>query len=277
MQRTITVLLVTGLILLTLACGAGPPQPGTPEFYWAAVKTAYATGDYLKANDGLAQLVKTDSELGVRSQPLAIIISTGIAQAYTELSDSFDKGSEANRDSFTALHRQTNVFRSHAGTATLECAEAVQKFLAGAKADSITVELPYPTGNVAEPAQLERISKGANLPAGELETLQRDMLRRGVVLSMLHFVGAGDDPAKGAEIFKSGEVKVPRAVFVEQMAKALLDRCDLFSGKKLDKPEQVNMFCDMADQGLKSIPATNDTKALSDRLAKIRKAVLKKT
>lgn len=274
MRCTIGVFTVAGLSLIAPACSSGPqaPQQGTPAFLWSAAKTTYGAGDFLRANDNLTQLAKSDSEFSARSQPWSIMISAGIAQAYMELADNFDLGAGANRANPTPFRRQATLFRSQASGAALQGAEIVHKFLNENKADSIALELGYPTGNAAQPVQLQRLTKGMLLPDAEIEALQKVMVQRAVSLAVAHGVGADDDVAKALEIFKSGDVKVARPVFLLATAKALTDQGDLFGPKKLDQPNRLIMVCSEADEALKSIPATKETKDLAGRIAKMLKA-----
>jgi hypothetical protein len=265
---------VAGLSLIAAGCssGPGPPQPGTPAFFWSAAKTTYGAGDFLRANDSLTQLAKSDNEFSARSQPWSIMISAGIAQAYMELADNFDLGAGANRANPIPFRRQATLFRSQASAAALQGAEIVHKFLNENKADSIALELGYPTGNAAEPVQLQRVAKGMLFPGAEIEALQKAMVQRGVFLAVAHGVGAEDDVAKALEIFKAGDVKVARSVFLLATASALHDQAGLFGPKKLDQPNRLNMVCNEAEEALKSLPATKETKDLLGRIAKTRKA-----
>jgi len=102
--------------------------------------------------------------------------------------------------------------------------------------------------------------------------MQTDMLQRGVLLSLCRAAGNPDDPAKTIELFKSGEVRVPREVFLFAMAKSLQERSELFAYNKLDLPERVKVMCQEALDALQQIPQTKETKALAAKL----QATLKK-
>jgi hypothetical protein len=270
----LSVSLVVGFILMAASCSFGPqpPRPGTPEFLWSAAKTTYAAGDFPKANDNLSQLAKSDSEFTARAEPWSMVISAGMAQAYMDLADNFEAGAGANRANPTPFRRQVSVFRSQANAVVMQYAETVHKFLGDNKSDSIALEFGYPAGSAAVPGQLERVAKGMIVPDADIESLQKAMVQRGVLLSATRAVGAADDPAKALEIFKAGDVKAPRPIFLTATAKALIDEADLFSPKKLDQPARAAMLCDEAEAALKSIPESKQTKELMGRIAKIRKA-----
>jgi hypothetical protein len=265
-------------ILLLAACSSGPtpPQPGTPEFAWAAAKTTYASGDYLKAYDNLSQLAKGDSELAAKAKPLAIVLSAGIAKAYTDLAQNFDWGAQANRANPAPFQKQMNYFRSQAASTAVQTVELVHAFVQSKPPDSIVLAFGYPAGTATPPVQLQRVSKGMIVPDAEIEALSNDMVKRSVLLTMTKVVGAGEDTAKALEIFKQPEVSVPRSTFVVETSKALCDMADLFSPKKLDQPNRLLLVVQGAEEAVGSVPASKDTKDLSAKLAKLKKP-LKKT
>jgi hypothetical protein len=273
----LSVSLAVGFILMAAGCSTGPepPQPGTPAFLWSAAKTTYAAGVFLKASDNLSQIVKSDSEFTARAEPWLMVLSAGTAQAYMDLADNFEAGARANRANPTSFRRQATVFRSQASAVVLQYAETVRKFMSDNKSDSIALEFGYPTGNAALPVQLERVAQGMIVPDADVESLQTAMTQRGVLLSALRAVGADDDAAKGLGIFKTGDVKAPRPVFLTATARALVEQTDLFVPKELDQPARIAMLCDQAEAALKSIPETKETKELLGRIAKIRKAAKK--
>lgn len=274
MRRNWTLPAAVGILLFAAGCSSGPqpPQPGTPEFTWSAAKTTYAAGDFLKTNDNLTQLANGTSDYTVRAKPLVIVVSSGIATAYSELADNFEKGAEANRDNPTPFRRQVNLFRSQASAAAMQTAESVHEFLQSKPPDNITLELGYPGGSATPPISLQRVAKGMILPDAEIAALQKEMLRRGVLLAMTRAVGAGDDTAKSLELFKAGSATVAKPAFALQSAKVLLELADLYSPKKLDQPNRLNLLTQEIDESLQSAPAGKETKDVAAKLAKLKKA-----
>ncbi len=175
-----------GIILCSAGCNSGPtpPQPGTPEFLWSVARTNYAAGDYVKAADNLTQLAKGTSEFAVRSRPLAILLSSGIAKAYVDLADSFEAGGKANRENPTPFIRKVNLFRGQASSASMQTAEAVHQFFQSNPPDSIPLDLAYPRGSAAEPVSLQRVAKGMMLPDAETDALQKEMIERSVLFAV---------------------------------------------------------------------------------------------
>lgn len=263
---------VAGLSLVAAGCSSGPqpPQPGTPAFYWAAAKSTYAAGDFLKTSDNLSQ-ISNSADFGARTQPWAIVMSAGIAKGYMDLADNFDLGAHANRANPAPFRRQVDQLRREASTSAMQEAEVIHKFLAGDKTDPVVLEFAYPTGSLSDPVQLQRVAKGMMVPDAEIDTLQTAMLQRGVLLTVTRVAGAADDPAKTQEIFKAGEVKIPRATFLLAVSRSLVDEADLYTPTKLDQPDRLNLLCQEASEALDSVPASKETKDLAARIGKLKK------
>jgi hypothetical protein len=277
MRHYPAVLTVVGLTLIAVGCESAPapPQPGSPAFLWGAAKSTYGQGDFLKASDNLGTLARGESEFAPRAMPLSIVLTTGIAQAYIDLSENLEFGARANRANPAPFRRQSQLVRGYASTSALQTAETLHKFLGtpAGKAESIVYEFPFPTGGANEPVGLQRVSKGILFPDAEMEALQKAMIQRGVLRAVLRATGAGEDPAKGLEMFKAGEVKIPRATFYLGIARSLYDQADLFGGKKLDQPNRIKMLCGQAEEALKAIPESKETKELQAKITKMVKAI----
>lgn len=278
MRRLLCISLAAGFGLLAISCSSGPrpPQPGSPAFLWSAARTAYAAGDFLKTHEDLQQLAKGENEFTARAQPWAVILPAGIAQAYAELADCFEEGAHMNRANPMPFRKQANMFRKLSANYALQSAEGLQKVVAN-KADTLVLALPFPSGSAAEPVVLQRIAKGILFTDAEIEALQQAMVQRGELLSVARFSGAGDDAARALELFKAGEVKVPRPVFLLAGARAMHRNAALFVPVKLDQPDRINLFCDQAEQALKGLPDSKESKDLSSQIAKSRKAATRKS
>ena len=114
---------------------------------------------------------------------------------------------------------------------------------------------------------------GGVLQASEIEAAQRRALQRGVLLATCRAAGAADDTAKTMEMFKAGDVQVPRATFTLAIAQSLYDLSQMYGPRKGDDPEKMKMFGQQASNALKTIPASAQTKEL---LTKIEKTTAKK-
>ncbi len=266
-KRFAAVLAVVTANLILFSCSSGPsaPQPGTPAFYWNAAQNTYAAGDYTKTVDNLQSLVAKDNEFTARAQPWLLVMTSGMAQGYMDLADSFEAGGRANKSNPTELRRQMNVFRGNANRLALQFAEAFGKFQT-TKGDTVPLAFGYPTGNPNQVPLLAKVSTGAVPPGAEIEAAQKSVLQRSVILAACRAAGAPDDPAKLQEILKAPDANVARPVFVLAMAGALFDESAMYSRTKLDQPDKRKIFCTRAQEALKSVP---DSKAAKDLNGKI--------
>lgn len=261
---------VIAIGLSATSCQSGPtaPQKGTPAFYWSAANETFAAQDYMRTIDHLEQLSRTENEYTARAQPWRLVLSYGIAKGYIELADTFDSGAGANRTNPTPFRKQANTYRNYASQLALQFTQACRRFQKGSKDDTVTLDFKFPTGSAAEVPQMRKIASGLLLQQSEIEDIQKKHLDRAVVLATCRAAGAPDDTAKAQEMFKSGEAKVPRNVFVVAMATALLEQSDVFTRTKLDRPDRVTMLCNDALEAVKDLPPTKETKELMQKLQK---------
>lgn len=264
-------LAVVTLSIFAAGCSSGPkpPQPGTPAFFLASAKSTYAAGDFIKTSDNLSQLAN-DAEFGARTEASSILISAGLAKGYADLAENYEYGGRANRNNPTPFRRQVTQYRNLAGAAAMQTTQSLHHFLDANKVDPIVLEFGYPTGSAAEPVQLQRVAKGLMPPEGEIESLQNSMLQRGVLLITARAVAGSNDTAKALELFKTGEVKVPRATFLLAIGKALIDEADLYTPRKLDQPERLKVVCEHAAEAVGAVPQSAQTKELLSKIEKLR-------
>jgi hypothetical protein len=74
--------------------------------------------------------------------------------------------------------------------------------------------------------------------------------------------GAPEDPAKADQILKASDGKVPRATFLLAMARTLYEEAQLYDRRKENDFEKRNILCQRAQEVLKSLPESPETKAL---------------
>jgi len=262
---------VVALGIIAAGCSSGPkpPQPGTPAFFLASAKSTYSAGDFVKTSDNLSQIAN-DAEFGARTEASSILISAGLSKGFADLAENYEYGGRANRNNPTPFRRQVTQYRNLAGAAAMQTTQALHHFMDANKVDPIVLEFRYPTGSAAEPVQLQRVAKGVMPPDGEMESLQKAMLQRGVLLITARAVAGSNDTAKALELFKAGEVKVPRATFLLALGKALLDEADLYTPRKLDQPERLKVVCEHAAEAIAATPQTAETKDLLSKIEKLR-------
>ncbi|MCL4403106.1 MAG: hypothetical protein M1436_10680 [Acidobacteria bacterium] len=259
---------VLGLIACSCTTGPRAPQPGTPAFYWAAAKETYRTGDYLKTSNNLEQLTRTENEFTARARLWAVAVSSGLAQAYNDMADTYEAGARANRANPTPFRRQVSQYRAAASSAALQFVEAFHNFQTTSKDPNVTLEFEFPAGNALQPPELKRVSSGILVQDSERDLLLRNMIQRGVLLSVCRAVGAPEDAARARELFQKGNGEVAADTFKMAMADLLHEQAQLFGPAKLDQPNRVKLLCGEAMETLSSLPPNPKTKALSTKIQK---------
>jgi hypothetical protein len=172
-----------------------------------------------------------------------------------------------NRANPTPFRKQVSALRSMASDAAIRSAEALHAFLEHEKDPAVPFAFGFPTGSAAPPPGLKRIASGILFQDAERESLQRSMLQSKVLLSVCRATGNQDDSAKTLEIFKAGEVRIPRPVFLLSAAAGLHQLTDLFTPAKLDQPNRTRLLCTEASEAIAAIPASKETKQLSTKIS----------
>jgi len=248
-------------LLLVFACGPAPPRTGTPAFYWGAAKEAYTFGDYMKTIDHLDNILEADNDYTARAYPWSLLVTSGLASGYMDLADQYEAGAKANKESSASFSRQVSRYRSLASHLTLRFADSFAKF-GKTKEDPVTLAFAFPPGTAAPVPELARVAKGAVLPVAAASTAEKRALERAILLATVRAAGAPEDPAKADQILKAGEGKVPRATFLLAMATTLYEESKLYDRRKENDFEKRTILCQRAQDVLKSLPESPDTKAL---------------
>ena len=251
--------------LILLSCsGNTAPQPGTPAFYWAAAKETYAAGDYQKTVEHLGNILATQNDYVARAQPWMLVLTSGMAQGYTDLAEAYDAGGHANHVQAANFRRQVSSYRGAANTLALQFADTFSKFQS--KDEFVTLAFAYPTGSPTEVLVLHKIYGGVWPGDTELETAQKRAIEHALLLATCRAAGAKDDPAKAQDLLKTGEGKVPRAAFVQSMASALYEASQMYAHNKLDRPDTMKTFCARAQEALKTLPASKESTDLDKKI-----------
>jgi hypothetical protein len=275
MKKRVAVFVLISLSLLLVACSTGPtpPRKGTPEFYWQAAIETFQTADYLKTADHLDSIGRTENQYTNKAQLWRLVLTSGMTKAFTELGDNYEFGARINKANPTPFRKRVSNYRNMAAGLSLQFAETIRAFKQSHKEPQIALSFPFPTGSAGQVPGLNKLSNGIFLSDEEQEVTQTRMLERCILIAVAKSAGAGEDTAKAQAMFQAGEVKVPRAVFMTAMANVLYEQSQLFTGMKLDEPDQLKLFANEALDTLKGVPETKETKALT---AKIQAALKKK-
>ncbi len=264
-------------VAVTSCSGGGSrgPEPGTPAFYWGSAKQSFSGGDFLKTSENLDRAMKS-GEFASQAVPWSLVVNAGLIRGYAALADDYELGAKANRSNPAPFRRQSSDYRRLARGLTLQLAEKFQTFQ-NSKDEQVTLAFPFPSGSQAEPPLMGKVIQGMTPPQSEAEDAQRLALARAMILEASDAAGAGEDSSKAQQMFKSGEVKVPRSTFMVAMARALNQSSILYGPKKLDEPDRAKMFAQMASDALKGAPDSKDVKALNEQIQKTLKPLKKAT
>jgi len=273
-KRAFALFALLSAFLLCVSCSSGPaaPEKGTPAFYWQAARETYAAGDYVKTLEHLDNIVATENEFTARAVPWSLVLTSGMAAGNMELADDYAIGARTNKSDPAGFRRMVSDSRGNANRLALQFAENFGK-LEKLKEGPITLAFIFPKGSGAQVAGLNKVTNGIVLAPPEAETVQKRALERGVVLAVCRAAGAPDDAGKTAEILKTGEAQIPRNTFMLAMTQALWEESQLYANDKLDEPQKMTILVQRAQQAVKSLPESKETKDLS---AKLDKAMKKK-
>ena len=253
---------------LNFSCSSSTaPQPGTPAYYWAAAKETSAANDYVKTSEHLSKLLARDNEYSARARPWLLILTAGMVRGYMDVADKLEDGVRSKKADPGGFRRYISSSRSVAGRLSLQFAEIFMPFQKG-KDDPIPLAFSFPSGSAAPVPELSRASVGMPLQSTEIEAAQKHAMERGILLETCRAAGAPDDTAKALDLFKSGSAQVSRAEFLTGMADSLYQQAQLYDRRKLDDPEKVKIFSNLALGALKDAPASKRNKELSEKIQK---------
>jgi len=266
---------ICALILVLTVCiscssGSAAPEKGTPAYNWQAARETFAAGDNMKTLEHLDKLLADENEYTSKALAWSLVLTSGTVAGYTELAEAYENGARANKSDPSAFRRPMTADRGTAGRLSLQFAENFAKF-DKIKGDTVPLAFGYPKGSAAPAPGLSRIANGIVLPPAELESTEKRELDRGVLLAACAAAGAPDDSARTESILKDPEAKVPRAVFAMAMAKALYNASQLYTQRKLDDPAKMTIFAERAQETLKSVPESKESKDLSAKIASVLK------
>jgi hypothetical protein len=228
----------------------------------------YRQGDFVKTQENLAQITKSDNEYTARARAWQMVVSAGVADGLNSLADIYEGGAKRNRANPLPFRREASSLRGMASAAALELTEAVHAFVPAGKEKPVAFDFEFPAGSAVEPPNVQKIGAGMMLPPAEADQLRKAMIQRGVVMAVSRAVGAPDDTAKAVEIFKAGNVQVQPNVFLIALANELYDLSGLYSSTKLDQPNRLQALCTVAKEALGAVPESKASKDLSTKIEK---------
>jgi hypothetical protein len=256
------------LASLAMSCSTGPrpPEPGTPAFFWGAARQTFQSGDLLKSNDDLLEILQGENDFTARARVWEIALSAGIVRGADDLAAAYEAGARMNRANPGPFHRNVTQLRNLAGHSALDLAQQVHNLVGKEKGPQIALEFPFPPGSAVEPPALRKVYAGIVSQEAEAASLETAMLQRGVVQMVCKLTGNPDDPAKALDFFKTTPVQVKRETFLFAAAQILYDESQIFSGNKIDQPLRLKAMCDEALAALAAIPENAGTKSLAAKI-----------
>ena len=252
-------------VLSSCSSGPTPPAVGTPAYYWLAAGETYKAGDYTKTLENLDGILASDNDYTARALPWSLVLTSGMASGYMELSDQYELGWKATKSNPAAFRRSVSDFRVFAKRLSLQFAENAGK-LDKVKGDTVPLAFGYPAGTAAPVPALTKVVSGFMLPAPEAAAAQKRAIERGVLLAACRLAGAPDDTAKTEAILKAPDAKVARPAFVLAVSQTLFDESKFYTAQKIDDLEKVTIFCERAQDMLKNVPESKDSKDLAKKI-----------
>jgi hypothetical protein len=237
----LTIVVAAAVMLLTSCSGPVAAKAGTPEFYWAAAKNAYSTGDYTGTLEQLTRLTENRNDYTARAIPWELVLTTGLAAGYIELADDYAKGARTNPANAMAFRRKAAEYRNLANPLVLQAARAVDK-LEQLPPGSITLTFGRPRGNLTPSPALYKIAAGLRITDAEANAAPAQARERNVLLSACIAVGAPNDSAKASEILSHASTITPRAAFAGAMADMIEKTSTLYSRNELDLPDKLELL-----------------------------------
>ncbi len=269
-------LLAAMLISLSSCGGPAGPAPGTPAWFWQAAQTTWSTGDLQKTSDNLETLAKPGSEFADRAQPWRLMITAGMAAGYMKIADAYEAGAKVNQGAAAEFRRVMADYRSQANRQAVQFFQTFAQLQQANAAGEVPIAFSFPQGSAQEVASLNKIAEGHVLSEREAAAAEQQSLQREVLLTVCNAVGAKQDTAKAQKIFAGENPVIPRETFLAAVAEELHRLGDIYSPRKLDKPDRVKLFDEKALEVLKSLPESEETKKLAKEIEKELKAANKR-
>ena len=282
-----TVLGVLGLVsaawLSSCSSQTASSRMGTPDWYWSAAREQFAAGDFVKTQEHLEKLLDTSNPFKERAAVWHLVLLAGMAEGYRDLAEAYSDGENASKKQGMEFHRiVTDMLRS-SRQYTIGLAEDAGRFNKEVgSAPQFAMDFTFPNGTATESPTLERVRKGLFPLEAERLSAQRQGVARQMVLTTALMAGAGKDPAKAIEMFKTPPVQVPRATFLMALAQNLLEESAIFDRKKLNDSDKKKIMLQLAADCLKSAGEGGDAatqkqaKDVRARIEREQKAVDKK-
>jgi hypothetical protein len=228
-------------------------------------------GDLPKANELLSELQQSDNAFTPRARIWQIVLAGGMARGYAELADGYVAGGRINRADALEFHKQAVSLRAMASHCAMDFTQAVHAFLSRDPSVDVQLGFDLPPGTAGQPILLRKPYGGTMPIDSEVRALETAMIEYDVIRAICQANGTESDSPQMVAKFKA-EVMTPRVTFLWAAARTLFDVSAIYNYDKLDEPRRFQAMCQEALAALQSIPATDETKAMTKKI----QAALKK-
>jgi hypothetical protein len=243
-------IVLTGLTLASCGSGGGP-QAGSPAWYWQAAQETYASGDLDKAQQHLKEVADGESEYKEQAALWRAAITGGLARGYMETANALADAMEENESLAGSFTVQIQSLRRDARRHAIIFTESIGLLRKiSEQQPNVALRFPFPTGSANESPALISLREGEKVAAAQIDEAVSHTLKRGLLLQAAQMAGAGDDVAKAQSLYESGEVQVPKLVFLQNLGKSLYEISALFGDEQLHEPKIQKVMLDSALQCL---------------------------
>ena len=259
--NALSVCLILLMAAIAVGCseGSSGPAVGTPEWYWQAATENFGRQDFVKTEEHLGSLVKSESEWQKRGVAWRLVVLSGLARGYMNLSDAYVDGSKENQAQAGQFQNPIQQYRRDARQYAIALAESVGPFQKMVAADdSVTLDFAFPAGTPNESPVIASVSGGTFPKEGPRAEAEDAAVMRGILLQTTLLAGGADDISKARALFEAGPAAVPRLVFMAGLAKTLYSTAELFDRLHLNQPDIGRILVDRSKQCLDLALAADD-------------------
>jgi hypothetical protein len=263
------------LISFLMACSSSVSPPKGPGLDYQTAKIMFKQGNLdraLSLTDSMAS-GNSSSPDTLNARVLRAVIFSGRVDAYKELADTYQKGSQiaTNTQSVTSYNRRRSNVMQYGSDSALNLGEVIMEFTSKPGfPKELTLDAPWPSVEGPQVVDaLARIRRGAWVPEDAQDSAVLDAQRKAIddVLADL----AGGDRSKARAAMQAGPVKLDGLDFAFFLEKQMVDGLALYGPKYLGNPGQLKTLCDVAERLVPPIEAM-----LKEKPDKAKEAQLKK-
>ena len=242
--------LLVWIALTITGCGGGGeagPAVGSPEWLWDAAVQNSGIGDFEKTQEHLGKLTDSDNPWRDRARVWHFVVLNGLAAGYAELGEGYAKGAKENEAAAAKLMNSVQQYRRDARRHTITMVESIGAWRKQiGSAGTFSLDFPLPAGSGKQSPILASVSAGVAPNESQAGSVQSQTVERAVLLSAGAAGGMGDDIAETRNAFQATPIEVEAAPFLLAVARAVVDRSEIFDRAHLMEPAKEVFLLDMA-------------------------------